>query len=118
MAEQAPKKSSCRDGACPVSLRSGETRQAASLGGSLRWTRVNERNGDIATVKVWCGFALWLLAIIAHQNVTHFTDRTPSFVLNQRGSGTTKGGPRLSRPAPCKKLRKGRAAPLQRDKAP
>jgi hypothetical protein len=50
--------------------------------GDYTHNRVNECNRDFASVKVWPGFALWLLAVTAHQEVTHFTDRTRSFVSN------------------------------------
>jgi hypothetical protein len=46
--------------------------------GDFTQNRVNERNRDFATVKVWRGFALPLLAITAHQDVTAFTDKQRS----------------------------------------
>jgi hypothetical protein len=35
---------------------------------------LNECKRDFATVEVWPGFALWLLAITEHRDVTRFTD--------------------------------------------
>jgi hypothetical protein len=35
----------------------------------------NECDRDVLTVKVWRGFARWLLATTAHPAVTHFTDK-------------------------------------------